>query len=344
MSDLEDKFDEKIKKKSFKYKKRKTKRTIIKPNGKIHKDAVKGKVISTLGRLHQVKIFKDSKIYNAVTAGIVISKNDNQSIVAVGDIVYVVVDNKTNPPTAIIVKVEERKTHFSRKAIGYNKEHVIASNIENLIIFMSADKPHYNRRLIDRFLVSAELNSLTPIICINKIDLGDDDDLRDDFIVYQELGIKVVFLSAKYDDLSEVKAFLKNKVSVLAGPSGSGKSTFLNNLLGINYQDIREVSDKTSKGKHTTSFVRMFELSKEGAIIDTPGLREFAIWGLEKDELALYFHEFDKYNERCKYNPCTHIHEPDCAVIEAVELGDIDFKRYESYLYLYDTIDEQIYW
>lgn len=344
MNELEEHFDKYISKKTYKYKKRKTKRTIIKPDGDLNKNAVKGIVVSTLGRLHQVKLIQNSKLYDCVTAGIVVSKNDNQSIVAVGDIVDIVIEDNVLQPSGIIVKVEKRKTHFSRKAIGYKKEHVIASNVDNLVVFMSAIRPQYNRRLIDRFLVSAELNSLTPVICINKMDLVDAIDIKNDLKVYEELGIKVILFSAKFNDLSEIKLFFSNRVSVLTGPSGSGKSTFINNLIGVDYQNIGEVSNKTSKGKHTTSFVRMFELSDKGVIIDTPGLREFAIWGLEKDELALYFHEFDKYNLSCKYNSCSHIHEPGCAVIEAVENEEIDFKRYESYLYLYETIDEQIYW
>jgi ribosome biogenesis GTPase / thiamine phosphate phosphatase len=329
----------KINKIPLKFKKRKDKRTIIKSDGAVPLHSKKGKIIAIEGT--SILVMSDENIlYECITAGTIISKNLNQSLISVGDIVIFIPEENLSYKKGTIIKVEERINHFSRKEVRYPKEDVIASNIDRLIIMVSVKQPQYNKRLIDRFLVTAELNMIQALICINKIDLEDNTEIRSDFEVYQNLGIKTYFISAKYKTgFDQLQNELKNKTSVLSGPSGTGKSTFLNSIIGENYQSVKEASKKTNKGKHTTSAVRLFKMPNGGEIIDTPGIREFAIWGLDKNELALYFHEFDKYNPKCKYYPCTHTHEPGCAVIEAVKKASIDPERYESYLLLYESLD-----
>ncbi|MFH1049537.1 MAG: ribosome small subunit-dependent GTPase A [bacterium] len=337
MKDFEKILDRK-KTPSLKYKKRKTKRTVTKESGIVPENALKGLVSGIIGTTILVETEK-SGLFECSTAGVVVSKNENQSIVAVGDWVYFLPDEKHFERIGAIIKVDERKNHFSRKEVGYEKEDVIAANIDKLIIMLSVKSPKYNKRLLDRFLVTAELNGVEPIICINKIDLGVFEELKKDFQFYYNFKYKVYFISAKERfGLDELLDEISNSTCVLTGPSGSGKSTFINAILENTGQTVRETSNKTNKGKHTTSAVNMFALPNGGKIIDTPGVREFGIWGLEKNEVALYFHEFDEFNPQCKYYPCTHTHEPDCAVIEALEKGKIDLERYQSYLNQYDSL------
>lgn len=333
-----DKLSNRKKNPSLKYKKRKVTRSLIKSDGVIPKDSIKGLVCAISGTKISVET-ETSGIFDCTTAGIVISRNENQSIVAVGDIVYILPEKSHSEKTATIIKVEDRRNHFSRKEVGFESEDVIAANIDILVIMLSLKSPKYNKRLLDRFLVTAELNNVEPIICLNKIDLCNDIKYKSDFSIYHKLNYRTFFISAKeLIGMDELKETLRDKTCVLSGPSGSGKSTFINSLIGKSNQFVRETSTKTQKGKHTTSSVKMFSLSNGIRIIDTPGVREFGIWGLEKNELALYFHEFDDFNPKCKYYPCTHTHEPDCAVIEALEKGIIDFGRYQSYLNLFDSL------
>ncbi|MDC1067946.1 ribosome small subunit-dependent GTPase A, partial [Candidatus Kapabacteria bacterium] len=136
----------------------------------------------------------------------------------------------------------------------------------------------------------------------------------------------------------ELRDYLKNKTTIITGPSGVGKSSLVNFILDDHYQEIREVSKKTAKGIHTTSYVQMFNHPDGGQIVDTPGIREFALWDINKDELASYFIDFLDYNDDCKFLPCTHTHEPNCSIKEAVENGEIDLERYQSYLSLLESI------
>ncbi len=337
MKDFEKILDRK-KTPSLKYKKRKNQRTLMKSDGTLPENAVRGIVTGIIGTTILVET-QANELFECTTAGRVISKNENQSIVTAADIVYFILDEKDTGKTGTIIKIDERRNHFSRKEVGYEKEDVIAANIDKLLIMLSVKSPKYNKRLLDRFLVTAELNNVEPVICINKIDLADIKELKDDFQIYFKLKYKVFFISAKEKlGLEKLSIELKNKISVLTGPSGSGKSTFINSVMKNSGQAVRETSTKTNKGKHTTSAVNMFTLPSGGKIIDTPGIREFGIWGLEKKEVALYFHEFDEFNPKCRYYPCSHTHEPDCAVIEALENGKIDFERYESYLNLFESL------
>ncbi|GAB1371345.1 hypothetical protein MASR1M45_14070 [Candidatus Kapaibacterium sp.] len=163
---------------------------------------------------------------------------------------------------------------------------------------------------------------------------------KDDLQIYRQMDIPLFFVSANDNvGLETLMEFLTDKISLFFGPSGVGKSTIVNQLLGESIQQIREISERTNKGQHTTSFVKMLSLPFGGKIIDSPGVREFAMWDVDKLNLAMHYHDFDEYYLQCKYLPCSHIHEPDCAVIQALEGGLISPERYESYMNIYNTLE-----
>lgn len=326
-----------------------TKRVLVKAKGKIPDDALRGRVIAVKGRSYLVGLLEDYEIefYECHKAGTIISQYENSSLVAVGDYVFILPGKRQlqeNIGKGTIIAIEERFSFLSRTDLRTPAERLIAANIEHLVIMASARQPRYNKRLIDRLLVAAELGNLEPIICLNKIDLGDKNKIKDDLSVYYDLDIELFLTSFNTNEgVSDIKDFLKERSSVLIGSSGVGKSTLINSLLGKNVQKISDISKKTSKGKHTTSFIRMFNLGDSGEIIDTPGIREFGIFGLEPEELTLYFHDFDEYYENCRFMPCTHTHEPDCRIKEAVENNEIDEERYESYLNIFESLNIKKY-
>jgi ribosome biogenesis GTPase len=318
------------------------KRILVKNKGFIPENALDAQVVASEGRIFLVKSKSTERYYECLKAGRLISPNKNSKLVAVGDSVKILPEEDSKPhkiSNATIIAVQPRETFLSRKDIRTPEEQLIAANIEYLIIMASASMPDYNTRLIDRLLVAAELGGLTPVICINKTDLWEEEYILEDMQIYKELGIDLFLMSlTEKRGVEEIRLFLTGKSSVLIGASGVGKSTLINELLSENVQKINIISSRTNKGKHTTSFVRSFELPGGGEIIDTPGIREFALYGIKPEELTLYFHDFDDHYENCRFMPCTHTHEPGCAIKEAVENEEVSFDRYESYLNIYDSL------
>lgn len=334
---------------SIRKQKRKFKKTIFKSKTLERDDTLWGMIVASLGSQYIVE--RENRngcfdYYECSVGGAIASPHSKSTLACAGDIVKFIPDNKINPSSGmtagVITEIKDRDKKLSRRAAGRDPyEHVIAANFDTLLIAMSAEFPIYNRRLIDRLAVAAELGCMSAAVCINKIDIAPVDEIADDFEVYQSLGIPVFFFSAVTGErLDEFSKFLDERKSVLLGPSGVGKSTILNRLLGSNQQSVNEISEKTFKGRHTTSHARAFNLPNGAKIIDTPGIREFYLWGVNKDELPLYFHDFDPYYPNCKYPLCSHTHEPDCAVISAVELSKLDLSRYESYLNMFDSLED----
>jgi ribosome biogenesis GTPase len=301
-----------------------------------------GRVMAVGGRTWYVQ--SDEEVIECLPAGTVYALHEDTSLLAVGDMVgFERIDDGTGIVKGSIIQVEKRFSHLSRKGIGkYAGEQVIISNVDGILIVMSAADPFYNKRLLDRYLIAAELGKLTPSICINKIELMDKDLIAEDLSVYSDtLKIPVYFTSvAEGIGIEELAAGLNNHSTVLSGPSGVGKSSLINAISGEELQRTGEVSERTWKGKHITSSARMFALPGGGFLADTPGLRELGLWDIHPDDTAFYFHDFDAFFPKCKFTSCTHRHEPDCAVKKAVEEELIDPERYISYLQIVESLEE----
>ncbi len=251
--------------------------------------------------------------------------------------------------TGTIQKIDERRNYISRKAPkikgagtrGERLEQIIAANIDNLIIVSSCQQPKFNNRLIDRLLVAAESSRVNPILVINKIDL-DSSGMGYWIDLYSGIGYDVFKTSTiKKIGTDELKKKMDGKVNLIWGQSGVGKSSLLNLIYPSLKLKVGEISQSTSKGKHTTVTSILLDVDENTSVIDTPGIREIDPYGIRKEDLGHYFREFSS-DVQCRFNTCTHYHEPGCAVIQAVEEGVIEKERYVSYLNLLDTIEDDM--
>ena len=253
-------------------------------------------------------------------------------IAAIGDRVQV---TRTDAKTGLIEEIEPRERMISRMAPtprGEYRQIIIANPDQILYVFACAD-PEPRMRMLDRFLVTAEEQDVPPLIVANKVDLIGIEEARQLFNRYEKVGYPVLYTSAKSGyGINHLDEQLSDKISALAGPSGAGKSSLLNALqpgLGL---EVKEVSQATGKGTHTTVVSVMFPLKGGSYVADTPGLKALALWDIEPEELDGYFPEIRRRVADCQFSDCTHVHEPGCAVKEAVKQGEIHPERYESYV------------
>lgn len=258
--------------------------------------------------------------------------------VVIGDeVVY----EESEDGTGVVTEVLPRRNKLNRRAAGPEPlEQVIVANLDQMVAVVSAAHPKPSWRLLDRYLADAEFLEIPALISFTKMDLVDEKEFVKEVKVYQELGYSMVLSSAVTGQgLDELKARLKDKVSVFLGKSGVGKTTLLNAIqpdLGL---AVQEISDKTGKGKHTTSHLEMFELGFGGFIVDTPGMREFGLWKADEMNVAWLFREMRPYIGQCKFGAsCTHSHEPGCAIKRAVAEGKITERRYDSYLRIHRSL------
>lgn len=267
-------------------------------------------------------------------------------IVAVGDRVMI---SPHEDHTGSIETVLPRSSVFSRKKIigssEFEYQRVLLANPDQVILVFACARPEPHLRMLDRLLVVAESQNITAIIVANKLDLVDPDMVKAKFGIYEKIGYQVIYTSAKtMQGISELRDQLTGKISLLSGPSGVGKSSLLNAIqpeLGL---EVRSVSEATEKGKHTTQVRELFPLHLGGYVADMPGIRSIALWDIELEELDGYFPEIRSRVAQCQFNDCTHSHEPGCAVIAAVNAGEVDAGRYQSYLRLRfaDASDDDI--
>jgi ribosome biogenesis GTPase len=286
--------------------------------------------------------------YNARIKGIFkIDEINSTNPVAVGDTVDIEPEDPAEN-TALIDKIHERKNYIARSSPRNKKQHhIIASNLDQALLLATLKEPKTSQGFIDRCLIAAEAYHVPSIIVFNKTDLYKNKEW-DVFErlqrMYIDLGYTVIKTSLKtYEGLDELKQLLQDKTTLFYGHSGTGKSTLINYLLPKLELRTSEVSNWSGKGMHTTTFAEMFDLPFGGKIIDTPGIREFAINDMDRSELSHYFPEMRAVLNNCRFNNCLHIEEPDCAVKKAVEEGNIYMERYISYYNILESIPENDY-
>lgn len=263
--------------------------------------------------------------------------------VAVGDLV----DLEEEDPlqrTAIITRVRPRDNYIIRSSPHNRfKNHVVAANMDQAILVATLKAPRTSQGFIDRFLVTAAAYHVPAVVVFNKQDLYHAKEMqRFERLkeIYTGMSYPVLLVSALKDEgLEAIRGILAGKTSLLAGHSGVGKSTLINDLIPELAIKTQYVSDWSGKGMHTTTFAEMHELPFGGRIIDTPGIRELGIVDMEKQELSHYFLDMQPFLTGCRFNNCLHVHEPGCAVVEAVEDGKITVERYESYLAMLETLE-----
>ena len=255
-------------------------------------------------------------------------------LAAIGDMVLV---SPHAGNEGLIEFIEPRQRMISRLAPTPRGEYeqIIIANPDQIVLVFACAEPPPRIRMLDRFLIIAEEQNVPALIIANKIDLVTMEFARELFEHYADLGYELIYSSVpNQQGLAQLKEDLNGKISALAGPSGAGKSSLLNAIqpgLGLR---IQNVSQTTGKGKHTTVASELFALEGGGYVADTPGLKALALWDIEPEELDGYFPEIRGLVAQCQFSDCTHLHEPGCAVIQAVENGKINLQRYDSYLRL----------
>jgi len=237
-----------------------------------------------------------------------------------------------SPEKMLIEKVLPRKKLLKRPKVA---------NVNQILIVQAYKEPEFDIRLLDRFLILAEAANLKPVIIINKIDLAGQENLEKDFSYYNNIGYDLCFVSVEDNwGIKDLENCLHNKINVMAGPSGTGKSSIINKLIPDVNLPTGKLSKKLKRGVHTTRHVELLSLPTGGWIADTPGFTSLNIDHIDPRNLRCYFPEFIKYTPKCKFNTCSHIHEPQCAVKEAVNNGEISSRRYRSYKLFYEELNK----
>jgi len=277
---------------------------------------MQGLVVSAYGKRYEVQIEDKSRI-SCVTRG---KKTD----LACGDIVTIKLTDKAE---GVVESSAPRTTLLYRSSAIKSK--TLAANVTQIVIVL-ATQPSFYEALLNRCLVAAEAAQIKPLIVLNKCDLGETIEAKVKLKVYEALGYQVLHLSAK-QDISALRPYLSHHQSVLVGQSGMGKSTIINALLPNQHVRTQIMSEALDSGKHTTTATHLYAIDAESALIDSPGLQEFGLHHLTQEQIEYAFLEFRPYLGKCRFNDCKHIHEPDCAVLNAVSADIISESRLKVY-------------
>ena len=306
---------------------------------------MKGFVIKNTGSWYSVKT-DDGKVVECKIKGNFRLKGiRSTNPVAVGDHVEIALNQEG---TAFITHIDERRNYIIRKSQNLSKQsHIIAANVDQAFLIVTVNYPQTSTTFIDRFLASAEAYSVPVVLVFNKRDILSDDErhYQQSMVhLYETIGYECREISAATGEGVEgLHKLLKGKITLLSGNSGVGKSTLINQILPEANLRTAEISDAHNTGMHTTTFSEMLELPEGGYIIDTPGIKGFGTFDMEPEELTSYFREIFHFSKDCKFNNCTHTHEPGCAVLKALEGHYIAQSRYQSYLGMLEDKDENKY-
>ncbi len=273
------------------------------------------------------------------------------TLVAIGDTVTISINADGSGTIEAIAPrksvLARARTAASARSLSSDLQQVLVANPDQIVFVFSVTTPSPSFRKLDRFLVVAEMNKVTAVICANKIDLTSLEEAREQFNLYEKIGYRVIYTSAESGEgVDELRDCLHGKISALTGSSGVGKSSLLNAIqpeLGL---QALAVSQATGKGMHTTRYAEMFPLDGGGYVADTPGIRGLALFDVEPDELDAYFVEIEPLVAQCRFSDCTHKHEPGCKVLEGVDSGIISPRRYDSYLRLreeHEILEKKLY-
>ena len=306
---------------------------------------MKGLVIKNTGSWYTVKTDDGQLIESKIKGNFRLKGIRSTNPVAVGDYEEIITNQEG---TAFISAIEDRRNYIIRKSPNLSKQsHILAANVDQALLVVTVNYPQTSTTFIDRFLASAEAYSVPVILVFNKHDLLSEEELHYEKMMctlYETVGYKCVEISAETGEgVEQLFPILKDKITLLSGNSGVGKSTLINRLIPHASLRTAEISDAHNTGMHTTTFSEMIELPEGGYLIDTPGIKGFGTFDIEKEELTSYFKEIFHFSKDCRFSNCTHTHEPGCAVIKAVEDHFIAASRYQSYLSMLEDKDENKY-
>lgn len=310
---------------------------------------MRGLVIKNTGSWYTVKTDDGRIIESKIKGNFRLKGIRSTNPVAVGDYVQLIINQEG---TAFISEIEDRRNYIIRKSPNLSKQsHIIAANLDQAFLIVTVNYPETSTTFIDRFLAGAEAYRVPVVLVFNKYDLLSEEERtyqKAMMNLYKTIGYQCVEVQSTADApeskrLDQLKPLLEGKVTLMSGNSGVGKSTIINELLPNAQLRTAEISDAHNTGMHTTTFSEMLALPTGGYIIDTPGIKGFGTFDIDKEELTSYFREIFKYSESCRFSNCTHTHEPGCAVLKAVEEHYISESRYNSYLSMLEDKDENKY-
>lgn len=305
---------------------------------------MKALVYKSTGSWYVVKNEEGEEFKARIKGKFKIEEITSTNPIAVGDLVEI--DKDDGDESIVITRICDRKNYITRQS-PHNRhlQHIVASNLDQAILLATLKSPKTSTGFIDRFLVTAEAYHVPAIIVFNKSDLHRNKEMElfeKLKKLYEEIGYPVYAMSITAGTgIEQVKDLLKGKVTLTGGHSGVGKSSFINSILPDNLLKTQEVSGWSGKGLHTTTFAEMYDLPFGGKIIDTPGMREFAMMDMEPELLSHYFPEMRDLLTHCRFNNCVHIEEPGCAVKKAVEESKISAERYINYLNILNSLDNK---
>lgn len=306
---------------------------------------MKGLVVKNTGSWYQVKTDDGELVECKIKGNFRLKEIRSTNPIAVGDLVAF---EKNVDGTAMIHAIEERRNYIVRRSSNLSKQfQILASNLDLVALVVTINYPETSLVFIDRFLATAEAYRVPACLVFNKMDRYSPEEIEylDALMeLYKGLGYPTFKISALHaDNISELTLFLKGKTTLFSGNSGVGKSTLINAIAPLSLAKTGEISSYHNKGMHTTTFSEMFQLISGGYIIDTPGIKGFGTIDMEREEIGHYFKEIFSQSANCKFANCSHVHEPGCAVLAAVEAKQISSSRYQSYLSVLNDCEEGKY-